>query len=300
VAGRPIALSTAWHPASDDRLVPTLEAIERMGFEAAEIGVSSARFRLKKVARFLQRSKLKIVSVHNVCSEKKLDPGNRRGDWLASPDEEKRRQGVEATIASIENAQALGAKAVVLHLGSLPIEGRWEKQERLYRQVAGGQTAERDELLAARTRLAPSHLDAACRSLEELLDRGTKVRLGIECRMGWHELPSLEELGVLLERFPDPRVGYWHDTGHAAIQDYLGLAGMWEWLQRHGERTIGAHVHDVRDRVRDHHPPGLGDFDFEPLRDLLPDDALVVLEIAAGFIQEEILAGKRLVEEVLA
>jgi len=298
VGKRPIALSTAWHPASDERLVPTLEAIERMGFEAVEIGVSGARFRLKKVKRFLEGAKVEVVSVHNVLSERKLAPGNRRGDWLASTDEERRRKGVEATIESLGNAEALGARALVLHLGSLPIEGKWEKQERLYRQLAAGETGERDELLRARSRLAPAHLEAASRSLEELLAWDCKVRLGIECRMGWHELPDIEELGLLLERFPDPRVGYWHDTGHAAIQEVLGLAERWEWLRRHRDRTIGAHIHDVRERVRDHHPPGLGDFDFEPLLDLLPPDALVVMEIAAGFIQEEILAGKRFLEEV--
>jgi len=289
-----IALSTAWYPRSDARIVPTLHAIEKMGFEGVEIGVSEARFRLKSVRKFLEKAPLKVVSVHNVCAERKLDPGNRRGDWLASLDEEKRRVGVEATLESIENARALGASTVVLHMGSPPIKARWDKQELLYHLASGGDRAARrlavtrDEILAERDALARPCLEAACRSLAELLERSSNVKLGIECRMGWHELPSLGELGEILERFPDPRVGYWHDVGHAVIQHFLGLADQYEWLRRYGDRTIGIHIHDVKDRVSDHRPPGLGQVDFEPILDLLPLGAVRVMEISAGFIAEEI------------
>jgi sugar phosphate isomerase/epimerase len=299
-----LALSTAWYPRSDPRLLPTLKAIHRMGFEGVEIGVSRARFRLKKVQKLLKEVPLKVVSVHNVCTERRLDPANRRGDWLASTDEEERRKALEATLESIENAKALGARAIVLHLGSLPIEARWDKQELLYQLIAGGEEAgaepglTREEVLAERDEQAEAHLEAACRSLAELLERSSGVQLGIESRMGWHELPSLGELGVLLERFPDPRVGYWHDVGHAVIQDYLGLAGQCEWLLRHGDRTIGIHLHDVIDGVRDHYPPGLGQVDFEPILELLPDRAIQVMEIESSFIAEEIVLGKRRLEEL--
>ena len=294
-----IALSTAWYLRSDPRLEPTLAAIHRMGFQAIEIGVSDAKFRLKKVKKCLEKVPLKVVSVHNVCTGRKLDPSNRRGDWLASTDDGRRRAGVEATLESIENAKALGASAVVLHLGSLPIEGKWEKQEALRRLAAGeaGEVSAAD-LLAERERVAPARLEAACRSLAELLERSSGVALGIECRMGWHELPSLAELGAILERFPDPRVGYWHDVGHAVIQDTLRLADQHEWLRRHGARTLGIHLHDVRDGYRDHYPPGLGEVEFEPLLGLLPEGAIRVMELSSGFIAEEVTLGRTRLEEM--
>jgi len=299
-----IALSTAWYPRDDPRLVPTLRAIHGMGFEAIEIGVSPARFRLKKAQRFLKDTPLKVVSVHNVCTERRLSGENRRGDWLASPDEATRRQGVEATLETIGHAKALGARVVVLHLGSLPIEAKWDKQELLGKLAAGGDAAAaelgvtRDEVVAEREPHAAAHLEAACRSLAELLERSSGVQFGIESRMGWHELPSLGELGAILERFPDPRIGYWHDVGHAVILDHLGLAGQYDWLGRHGDRTLGIHIHDVVGRVRDHYPPGLGGVDFEPILELLPLGAVQVMEISSSFIAEEVVVGRKRLEEM--
>ena len=299
-----LALSTAWYPRSDARIAPTLQAIGRMGFERVEIGISTVRFRLKKFRKWLDRCGLKVASVHNVCTERKLDEANRRGDWLASTDENQRRKGVEATLESIANAKELGAAAVVLHLGSPPVPESWEKQNLLNRIARDGEAAEaelgvtRAELLAQRAELAPACLEAACRSLEELLEKSAGIQLGIESRMGWHELPSLEELGAVLGRFPDPRVGYWHDVGHAVIQGYMGLADELEWLRRHGRRTIGAHLHDVKDGTSDHYPPGLGHVDFEPILELLPAEAILVMEMSSGFIEEEIALGKRRLEEM--
>ncbi len=300
-----IALSTAWYPKSGSGLASTLEAIAGMGFEGVEIGVGDAvPFRLREARKALKSTELKVVSVHNVCAERKLDPSNRRGDWLGSTDEERRREGVEATLESIENAKALGSDAIVLHIGSLPVEEKWEKQSLLYHLARGGRAVEaeagvsREEILAERGPLAAAHLDAASRSLEELLAKSSGVRLGIECRLGWHELPSLDELGALLGRFPDPRVGYWHDVGHAAIQDFLGVADQFEWLRRSGSRTIGAHLHDVRDRQHDHFPPGLGELNLEAVARLLPPGALRVMEVSANFIAEEVVLGRRRLEEI--
>jgi len=300
----PLALSTAWYPGNDSRIAPTLRAIQAMGFEAVEIGVTRARFRLKKVQKLLKKLSLEVVSVHNVCAERKLEPENLRGDWLGSPDPEKRREGVEATLEAIENAKALGASAVILHMGSPPIAEKWQKQALAYRlvkdgaQAAAGLGVTMDELLAERQGLAPSHIEAACASLSELLERSSGVKLGIECRMGWHELPNIDELALLLDRFPDPRLGYWHDVGHAVLQDFMGLANQYEWLRRFGDRTLGIHFHDVTQGVRDHYPPGLGNVDFEPLLELLPSDALLVMEIAPRFLAEEVEMGRKRLEEI--
>jgi sugar phosphate isomerase/epimerase len=272
-----------------------------MGYTGVEIGVSDARFRLKKVQKAIEKLGLKVVSMHNVCSERRLPPENERGDWLGSPEAEQRRQGVEATLETIENAEALGASAIVLHMGSPPIEQRWEKRELLCRLVAGGASAEeeygvtREELLAERDHLAPACFEAACESMAELLEHDSKVKLGIECRVGYHEVPSFEELEKMLEQFPHPRVGYWHDTGHAASQEAMGFVGQLEWLRRFGRRTIGVHLHDVvrRERLVDHYPPGLGLVDFESVLDLLPSIAIRVVEVNARFIAEELAMARR-------
>ncbi|NQT87408.1 sugar phosphate isomerase/epimerase [bacterium] len=288
-----LSLSTAWYPQNDKRMAPTLEAIRGMGFSAVEIGVSGMRCRMKKLKKFLGRLDLGVTSVHNVCSERRAAPSNVRGDWLASTDAEQRKEGVAATLESARAADELGADVVVVHLGQTPIEEAWDKQETIYerRSIPDG-------WLAERRRHAEAQLDAASRSLEELLAQSDGVRFALESRMGWHELPSLVELGGLLERFPGPRIGYWHDVGHAVILEHMGCGDRHAWLERHGSRTFGAHLHDVAKNVRDHLPPGMGDVDFAALRPLLPREALCVMEISSRFIVEEVALGKARLEEL--
>lgn len=294
-----IALSTAWRPRSRSDLPATLKAIHAMGCELVEIGVSDARFRLKKAQKAIEKLALKVVSIHNVCKEGKPAAEDPRGDWLGSPDPEQRLRAVAATRQTIEHAEALGAHVVILHLGSPPVEQRWEKRDLLCRLVAGGAAAEEEfgvtpeELLAERRELAPPCFEAACQSLAELLEQDSTVRLGIECRVGYHEVPSFEELAQMLEQFPDPRVGYWHDTGHAALQEAMGLGDQLAWLRRFRNRTLGVHLHDVvrRERLADHYPPGLGLVDFEAVREALPVSAIPVVEVSSQFIAEEVARG---------
>jgi sugar phosphate isomerase/epimerase len=299
-----LALSTAWFKRDDPTIGATLRAIAAMGFGAVEIGISKARFDLAKVQKALKTVPLKVASVHNVCARRAPALENERGDWLASPDPKQRRQAIALTVESAENAKAMGCGVVVLHLGIIPIEQRWEKQSLLYKLGEGGPAAAVEygvtiqDVLDERHALAAPYFDAACQSLAKLLEATSGVRFGLECRMGWHELPSLDEVGKLLERFRDPRVGYWHDTGHAVLQESMGIAGQFEWLRRYGHRTFGAHLHDVTERTRDHYPPGLGTVDFEALLGLLPRDALRVMEIGSGFLPEEIVLGKRRLEEM--
>jgi len=299
-----LALSTAWYKREDPTIGSTLKAIAAMGFGAVEIGIGKARFDVGQVQKTLKSVPLKVVSVHNVCSKRSPGPENERGDWLASPDPKQRREAVALTLESVENARAMGCGVVVLHLGIIPIEQRWEKQDLLYKLGEGGPPAAVEygvtiqDVLDERYALVAPYFDAACQSLAELLQPTSGVKFGLECRMGWHELPSLDEVGKLLQRFPDPRVGYWHDTGHAVLQEAMGIAGQLDWLRRYGHRTFGIHLHDVTERVRDHYPPGLGTVDFKPLLGLLPPGALRVMEIASRFLPEEIAVGRKRLEEM--
>ncbi|NQT52194.1 hypothetical protein HQ576_09100, partial [bacterium] len=90
-----IALSTAWRQSDRSDVPATLNAARALGFECVEIGVSGARFRLKKAQKAIGKLGLEVVSIHNVCNEKRPQDDNERGDWLGSPDPELRRQGVE-------------------------------------------------------------------------------------------------------------------------------------------------------------------------------------------------------------
>jgi len=55
------------------------------------------------------------------------------------------------------------------------------------------------------------------RSLVELPEYAGRlgIRLGIENRYHYLEIPLLDEMGRLLEAIGDERVGFWYDVGHA-------------------------------------------------------------------------------------
>jgi hypothetical protein len=41
-------------------------------------------------------------------------------------------------------------------------------------------------------------------------------------------------------------VSYWHDVGHAEVQQRLGFASHEGWLSQFKDRMVGVHLHDIR------------------------------------------------------
>jgi sugar phosphate isomerase/epimerase len=98
------------------------------------------------------------------------------------------------------------------------------------------------------------------------------VAIGIEIRNHLHEVPSPNEIARILETFHGAPIGYWHDVGHAEVQERVGLLNQQAVLDRFtkdvGEQLLGVHLHDVRG-LEDHLPPGQGTVDFTRLAPLL-------------------------------
>src|SRR5438477_8469410 len=80
----------------------------------------------------------------------------------------------------------------------------------------------RDQAWAEREAAKGPHLDAALRSIVAIGEHaaGTGVRIGVECRDSYHEIPSLDEFASVLEACDGLPVGYWHDAGHGAKLAY--------------------------------------------------------------------------------
>jgi sugar phosphate isomerase/epimerase len=64
------------------------------------------------------------------------------------------------------------------------------------------------------------------------------VRLGIEGRRGYEEIPSEREIPSLLDELNSPQTGYWHDFGHIQIKENLGFVDHAEWLRTIGPRDF--------------------------------------------------------------
>lgn len=137
------------------------------------------------------------------------------------------------------------------------------------------------------------------RSLEQLSSyaQKCKVRLGIENRYYFSEIPSIEEMEVILATFPSPPIYYWHDVGHAQIYENLNFFEHKIMLDKFGPSMIGIHLHDV-EAIDDHRAPLKGKFDFSLLKRYIRRKTLKVLEPHYPASAEDIIQGKRYLEKL--
>jgi sugar phosphate isomerase/epimerase len=92
----------------------------------------------------------------------------------------------------------------------------------------------------------------------------------------------------VLQRFPAPVAGYWHDFGHVQVKHNLGFLDHVDWMQKVAPRLIGCHLHDTKWPGRDHMAPFTGDVEYEKLLAFLPKDTLFVFEMSPRRTPEEI------------
>jgi sugar phosphate isomerase/epimerase len=289
-----VALSTMWGIGQFDHLADFFAAGQQIGVQQFELNhkVNSAMLAGLDLTRYC------IGSVHEPCpadiSAGTLDDRN----WLISaPDEERRRQGVRAVQRSIDLARELGARAVVVHAGKVDVDSQLEKT--LWRLFEAGQAQTppyneaKDRLMTARAAQAEANLEAVQRSLVELAEYAGRlgIRLGIENRYHYREIPSWDELGRLLEAVGDERVGFWYDVGHAHALERLGFYAHEAWLQRYASRMIGVHLHDVIG-LKDHQAPGSGEVDWKLVANYLPNDVIIrACEFRHYLTSEQVVAG---------
>jgi len=219
---------------------------------------------------------------------------------LSSLDEEERKSGIEATRRTIAWAERLQAKVVVIHLGRVMMDrSLYDKIKQLL--AADGENSPEHldavrEFKQERKRLAGPFFDAARRTLDEILACLPKgIRLGIESRYEYFAIPTLEEMARLLNEYPD--VGYWHDLGHAFVQETMGFYERGEYIRTLQHGLIGFHIHDSL-KISDHRAPGYGEIDFDSLlKPYLRDDLLKVLEFHPRVPPEEAADGIRFLRD---
>ena len=270
----PIGLSTAWNGPglSPDRV---LDEARALGFRRIEAYAHYTPDGLTALAQRAREREMHIGSLHGPCPA----PSPMIGDWLASTNPNERQRSVDAHKGTIDAAVAFGAKAIVIHLGNTGVATR---QPALFSTIAsyGRGSAQHTELRerawAEREAAKGPALAAALESIRALGEhaQGSGVRLGVEIRDGYHEIPALDEFADVLQACDGLPVGYWHDAGHGAKQQYLGFFEHEAYLERYGSRLVGMHIHDTRDG-RDHMAPGLGDTDFAMLARYLSDPSVM-------------------------
>jgi sugar phosphate isomerase/epimerase len=289
-----IGLSTVWTSTTARSGVALLQPILDAGITAVELEYRITQQLYREILPLIRGRSIQVLSIHNyfplpagVSSEQ------ASGDIfsLASLDTAERKQGISYTIRTLEAAHELEARAVVLHLGRVETELPKDGMPQLYREGRWNEegqvllTKEREE----RNRRRAPHLDAVFFSLDTLTKRAEQlgVILGIENRFYLQEIPDKEEVGIILDRFHGGPIGYWHDTGHAAALETLGICPHEELLRLYSSTLIGTHLHDARG-IDDHRPPGEGEIDFAMVRRYVPDNVIKIMEIRQTATEQEV------------
>jgi len=302
-----LALSTAWLAGRQRPLEDDLALLVEQGFRAFELNFVVHPLDVALFERGIARWGIQITSLHNVCApfSESLAPDDAYGDNVAALDEEERRQSAGHLRRTAEAALRLGARAVVVHSGSIPMLKADRTYTDMLRAYAKGQVdratvrAEMRRRMAQRQALAAPHLAQLTRTLSEVCPEFPTLRFGLESRYHYYSLPALDELTNILEQLQLDNVGYWHDCGHAQFQEHLGLCRHADWLERYGERLVGVHFHGMFTEIHDHAAPAVGNMPFEMIVSYLRPATIRVLELAPSNSLTAVVAGRDYLETLL-
>jgi len=291
------SISTVWNAYRHASAEAMIEELSASGCEAIELSFTLPAELFPGVLDLARAGRVKVSSLHNYCPPPLVPRSGRISPdlpSLASRDERERSWAVRQTMRTIDAAKAMKARAVVLHLGKIPLREAGRKIIDLAMEDGDERRRQalRDSFLRKRAKKAGPYLEGVFQSLLSLTAyaEGTGVLLGVENRYFLEEIPSLDEIGAIFDRIPSPALGYWHDIGHAQVKENAGLEEHGEYLRRYGGRLIGMHVHDVIG-ASDHRAPLQGRFDFARVKDYLRRDILKVFEIHPPATDEEVRRG---------
>lgn len=301
-----LALSTSWKSTETTDAEALLEFFHRLDISALELEYRISESTYQQMRKPLKKSRLKVVSAHNFFPKPSIKPESRAsGDFfmLTSLDEEERHHAVQWTAKTISHAAELGAKAVVLHCGRVVMDRELDILYQFFKSNQIQSKASQDFIgkkLSERDELKPRYLENLFYSLDQLSRVADKfgILLGLENRFHYDELPTLEDFETLFRRFKGAPLGYWHDTGHAFVNESLTTIPAGALLNAYGDKLIGVHLHDAIG-IKDHLAPGTGKIDFESLKSYLKPDTIKVLELKPQVADFEVARGIRFIRETM-
>jgi sugar phosphate isomerase/epimerase len=297
-----LAFSTCWNSSRHSDGAPMIEEIVDLGFHHIELSHGMTIAKLPGIRQAFKRGLFTCAGVHNFFPspvEVMIDAPDAYEFTSHRPLD--RRRAMDMTLRTLEVAAEFGARYLVLHMGSVPMNPlKWT--HRLTEMVAAGASRHPDfikrkiSFVRKREKTAPLYLHRALEALERIAAEaaGCGVKLAIESRSRFEDVPTEREMLALQQHFADnPAVGYWHDFGHVQLKHNLGLLDHAEWLASIAPHLIGGHVHDVEWPARDHRVPFSGTLDYAPLLEFFPAGCPLVWELSPSRESREIRAALR-------
>ncbi len=286
-----IAVSTMWNAMKCSDSAAMIDELKGFGFDTIELSRHLTVEQLEQLKPYLKQTK--PCSIHNFCpippgipqSEAENDPIH-----LSSLNKDERLEAVKRTIRTMELAVELEVPVVVLHLGEVDT---YDRSHLMYDLYAYGErefeafSKKVAEATSWRERKQAKHQDVAMFSLDTLNELALRLNLylAIENRPRYYQIPNFDEVELFLETFEGSHMRYWHDVGHAMLQERIGLCWAKRWLEAYKDQLIGVNLHDLKD-LEAYYPPGFGDLNFEEIMAQIPSDVLKVLEVRHGQAEE--------------
>lgn len=291
------ALTSRWNAGRHVTGEEMIEEILDLGFPAVELGYNLRMDLVPGVQNMVKQKAVIVTSVHNFCPVPLGAPaGHPELFTLADPDPRVRQLAVQHTSRTIRFAADTGARAVVLHAGNVDMKRLTSDLLALHEH--GQQFSPKYEkiklkLLTLREKKVRRQLEYLYSGIEALLPvlEECGVRLAIENLPNWETIPTETEIETLLQHFNSPRLGCWHDIGHAAIRRFFGWINPERWMERLEEYLVGLHIHDARAPAMDHLMPPSGEIDFAQYKRYAAQDICRVFEPGPGATAAEIKAG---------
>jgi len=280
-----LSISTSWMDEQTD-IKEWLAQVKKMGFDAVELSYKVTDAQLKAAETVLGQLQLRVSSIHNFCPIPDDEPSDRHPSnhyRLSAIDERERVRAVIWTNKTIDTAKRLHAGVVVIHAGTCDVED--ERSPKLFDLYVNGQAQseefneEKARILELREVKKGLFIEALKKSLKDVMDyaQTNDVKIGLETRYYPFEIPNFDEIGYFLDLFGSKGMGYWHDVGHADMNERLGIKRHTDFLECYKDKLIGVHIHGIKGR-RDHLAPFDGDMDLDQLLPYFSSDIVTVVE----------------------
>jgi sugar phosphate isomerase/epimerase len=284
-----ISFSTCWnskrHTSGDTML---REIKTKLGFDLIELDHGIRMPLMPGIQKMLDTGEIRFSSLHNFCpSRAEATAASPDGYSFSAASAEERELAVTHACQAIDLAGQLNTPFVILHLGQVnmpPITDRLIAMAKTGRYLSREYVRIKISAVQEREKIAPECLERVKNCLLRIIEYAAprSVRIGLEARRDYEQIPTERELAELLEEMNSPHLGYWHDFGHSQIKENLGFIDHAEWLRTIGPRAFGCHVQDCTWPARDRQPPFTGSVDFEKLVPHLPTNCLFVWEMNAN------------------
>jgi sugar phosphate isomerase/epimerase len=261
------------------------EIKSELGFDLIELGHGIRLSLVPGIQKMFDAGEVRFTSLHNFCPlPVEVMTASPDCYKFSAASSEERERAIKQTLQTIDLAMRLNAAFVVLHLGDVkmpPITDQLIELAKTGKYLSRKYVRLKIGAVEKRERLAPAHLQRVKGCLSRIIEYAASknVRIALESRRGYEEIPSECELPGLLE-MDSTQLGYWHDFGHSQIKENLGFIDHAEWLRLIGPHAFGCHVQDCIWPAKDHEAPFTGAVDFEKLIPLLPTNCLFVWEIS--------------------